>query len=234
MSAGRARWHNTCAASDVRSGVGGCAGLIAKMGLAPIYQRPQTSNPHPEHRIIHTYCAIWRSPGRAMSGAPTLRTCRCGAAFSIWSRSWTGRAERCSLGGCRIRWTRRSASGSAGALAGPRSSTRIRASVHQRRLHRHVARCRSADQHGRTQPLDGQRVLAKRLWRSLKYECVYLNAFETGSELRAGLGRWLSYYNGHRPHSRFAGRTQDEVYGRDGATPYPGHAPDIELTIMTA
>src|SRR3546814_1629242 len=35
-------------------------------------------------------------------------------------------------------------------------------------------------------------VFIERLWRSLKYECVYLNAFETGYELRAGLGRWRS------------------------------------------
>jgi putative transposase len=38
-------------------------------------------------------------------------------------------------------------------------------------------------------------VFIERLWRSLKYECVYLHAFETGSELRAGLSRWIGYYN---------------------------------------
>ena len=35
--------------------------------------------------------------------------------------------------------------------------------------------------------------MIERLWRSLKYECVYLNAFETGSEMRAGIGKWLNY-----------------------------------------
>jgi len=34
-------------------------------------------------------------------------------------------------------------------------------------------------------------VFIERLWRSLKYECIYLNAFETGSETRAGIGRWI-------------------------------------------
>ncbi|WP_371743981.1 transposase, partial [Mangrovicoccus sp. HB161399] len=34
-------------------------------------------------------------------------------------------------------------------------------------------------------------VMIERLWRSLKYECVYLNAFETGSEARTGIGRWI-------------------------------------------
>ena len=55
-------------------------------------------------------------------------------------------------------------------------------------------------------------VFIERLWRSLKYECVFLSAFETGSEARSGIGSWIAYYNGRRPHSTFAGRTPDEVY----------------------
>ena len=47
---------------------------------------------------------------------------------------------------------------------------------------------------------------------TLKYECVFLNAFETGSEARTGIGCWIGYYNADRPHSAFAGRTPDEVY----------------------
>ena len=38
-------------------------------------------------------------------------------------------------------------------------------------------------------------VFIERLWRSLKYECVYIHAFETGSELRAGLAKWIGYNN---------------------------------------
>ncbi len=56
-------------------------------------------------------------------------------------------------------------------------------------------------------------VFIERLWRSLKYECIYLHAFETGSELRAGLAKWIGYYNVRRPHSTLAGRTPDEAYG---------------------
>ena len=59
-------------------------------------------------------------------------------------------------------------------------------------------------------------VFIERLWRSLKYECVYLHAFETGSELRAGLTRWIGYYNTRRPHSALAGQTPDEAYGAAG------------------
>ncbi|MEO1459796.1 MAG: transposase, partial [Pseudomonadota bacterium] len=55
-------------------------------------------------------------------------------------------------------------------------------------------------------------VFIERLWRSLKYECVYLHAFETGSEARAGIGRWIVYYNTERPHSALGGRTPCEAH----------------------
>jgi len=55
-------------------------------------------------------------------------------------------------------------------------------------------------------------VFIERLWRSLKYECVYLNAFESGTEARKGLGNWIAFYNGVRPHSTFEGMTPDEAF----------------------
>jgi putative transposase len=55
-------------------------------------------------------------------------------------------------------------------------------------------------------------VFIERLWRSLKYECVYLNAFEMGSEARAGIGRWIDYYDAVRPHSALGGRTPAEAH----------------------
>jgi putative transposase len=44
-------------------------------------------------------------------------------------------------------------------------------------------------------------VFIERLWRSLKYECVYLQAFETGKEARKGIGDWIDFYGAQRPHS---------------------------------
>jgi putative transposase len=55
-------------------------------------------------------------------------------------------------------------------------------------------------------------VVFERLWRSLKYERVFLNVVETGSDARSGIGSWIGYYNRRRPHSTFGGRTPDEVY----------------------
>ncbi len=59
-------------------------------------------------------------------------------------------------------------------------------------------------------------VMIERLWRSLKYECVYLNAFETGSEARTGIGRWIAFYNTQRPHSALGGRTPVEAHEGPG------------------
>lgn len=51
-----------------------------------------------------------------------------------------------------------------------------------------------------------------RVWRSLKYECVYLNAFETGSEARRGIDAWITYSNERRPHSSHGLLTPTEAY----------------------
>jgi putative transposase len=69
-------------------------------------------------------------------------------------------------------------------------------------------------------------VFIERLWRSLKYECVYLHAFETGSELRAGLGRWIGPITTPSVRTRaLPGRTPVEAYRRIGQSDHGGHAP---------
>ena len=54
-------------------------------------------------------------------------------------------------------------------------------------------------------------VMIERLWRSLKYECVYLHAFETGPAARMGIGKWIDFYHSERPHSALGGRTPVEA-----------------------
>ena len=55
-------------------------------------------------------------------------------------------------------------------------------------------------------------VMIERLWRSVKYECVYINVYESGSGLRLGLKDWFESYNADRPHQGLNDRTPDEVY----------------------
>jgi putative transposase len=55
-------------------------------------------------------------------------------------------------------------------------------------------------------------VFVERLWRSVKYEEVYLRAYDSVGEARASLGRYLDFYNTKRPHSSLDGRTPDHAY----------------------
>ena len=55
-------------------------------------------------------------------------------------------------------------------------------------------------------------VFVERLWRTIKYEEVYLRAYASVSEARASLGRYLAFYNSGRPHSSLDRQTPDEAY----------------------
>lgn len=54
-------------------------------------------------------------------------------------------------------------------------------------------------------------VFVERLWRTIKYGEVYLRACASVSEARAGIGRYLTFYNTHRPHSSLDGKTPDQA-----------------------
>ena len=55
-------------------------------------------------------------------------------------------------------------------------------------------------------------VFVERLWRSVKYEEVYLRAYETVAEARRLIGRYLNFFNTKRPHSSLGARTPDDAY----------------------
>jgi putative transposase len=212
--------------------------LMAKMGLSPIYQRPRTSDPHPEHRI---YPYLLRDleitrPNQVWCADITYIPMRRGFLYLVAVMDWATRkvlawrlsntmdAQFCvealkealaRFGKPEIFNTDQGSQFTSTDFTGVLRDAEVRISMD-----------------GRGRWMDN--VFIERLWRSLKYECVYLNAFENGSELSTGLGRWIGYYNGQRPHSRLGGRTPDEVYEQVAATPSPGHAPEMALTRMAA
>jgi putative transposase len=55
-------------------------------------------------------------------------------------------------------------------------------------------------------------IMKERLWRTLKYECVYLNAFEVGIEAIEDIGKCVEFYNRRSPHSSLDDRTPYEAY----------------------
>jgi putative transposase len=55
-------------------------------------------------------------------------------------------------------------------------------------------------------------VFVERLWRSVKYEEVYLRAYDTVNQAREGIARYMSFYNAARPHKAHGGKTPDSAY----------------------
>jgi putative transposase len=191
--------------------------LMAKMGLAPIYQRPRTTVPHPDHRV---YPYLLRDlvidrPNQVWCADLTYIPMRRGFLYLVAIMDWATRkvlswrvsntmdVEFClealeealaRFGRPEIFNTDQGSQFTSLRFTGLLRDAGVRISMD-----------------GRGRWMDN--VFIERLWRSLKYECVYLHAFETGSALRAGLSRWIDYYNVRRPHSTLAGRTPDEAYG---------------------
>jgi putative transposase len=55
-------------------------------------------------------------------------------------------------------------------------------------------------------------IFVERLWRTLKYECVYLHAWESGSQACAGIREWMDFYNHRSPHSALGGKPPAMIY----------------------
>jgi len=78
-------------------------------------------------------------------------------------------------------------------------------------------RIRRLCRHYTKSPMDSKgrwmdNVMIERLWRSVKYECLYLQEFDSIKELRHALKNWFTFYNEARPHATFNGRTPNDVY----------------------
>jgi putative transposase len=197
--------------------------LMAKIGLAAIYQRPRTTIPHPEHRI---YPYLLRNqvvdrPDQVWCADITYIPMRRGFLYLVAVMDWSTRrvlswrlsntmdADFCiaALEEALARFSRPEIfnSDQGSQFTSPRFTEVLTAAGVR------------ISMDGRGRWMDN--VFIERLWRSLKYECVYLHAFETGSELRAGLLRWISYYKCASQHpsvytieeKRFSGAGGDPV-----------------------
>jgi putative transposase len=80
---------------------------------------------------------------------------------------------------------------------------------------------------GRGRWLDN--VFIERLWRSLKYEEVYLKSYADGREARAGIAAWIAFYNGTRPHQALDDRAPMTVWRAAMTGLLPGNAVDMTL-----
>ncbi|WP_371809483.1 IS3 family transposase [Aliiroseovarius sp. xm-m-339-2] len=190
--------------------------LMRLMRLVPIYQEPNTSKKHPQHKIwpyLLRGMAIDR-PNQVWCADITYIPMRRGFLYLVAIMDWHSRkvlawrlsnsmdADFCvqalkeaiaKHGAPKIFNSDQGSQFTSGAWIDVLTDAKIKISMDGKGAWR-----------------DNRMI--ERLWRSLKYECVYLNAFETGSEMRAGIGKWLTYYNTERPHSTHGLLTPDEAY----------------------
>lgn len=190
--------------------------LMRLMGLMPIYQKPNTSKAAKGHK---TYPYLLRGlrvdrPNQVWCADITYLPMRRGFLYLVAIMDWRTR----KVLAWRISNTLEAdfcveALNEAIARFGPPEimntdqGSQFTSFAWTERLRR-TGVCISMDGKGRF--LDN--IFVERLWRSLKYECVYLHAWETGSEAKAGVGKWIDFYNRKRPHSALGGKPPAVVY----------------------
>ncbi|MCZ8108492.1 MAG: IS3 family transposase [Burkholderiales bacterium] len=179
--------------------------LMRLMRLMPIFQKPDTSRPAKGHKTYPYLLGGLRvdPPNQVWCADITDLPMRRGFLYLVaimdwftrkvlaWRVSNTLEADFCveALNEALYRF------GSPGIMNTDQGS-QFTSFAWTDRLNRVGARI-SMDGKGRC--LDN--IFIERLWRSLKYECVYLHAWETGSQAKAGVGRWIAFYNHQRPHA---------------------------------
>lgn len=201
------------------------ARLMRKMGLSAIYQKPNTSKPFPGHKI-YPYLLKGMTidaPNQVWCADVCYIPMRRGFLYLVaimdwysrkvlsWRLSNTLEADFC-VAALREALARYGAPGIFNTDQGCQFT-----SIEFVEVLKETGVRISMDSKGRWM----DNIMIERLWRSMKYECVYLHAFETGSEARTGIGRWVTFYNEHRPHSRLDDRTPDEAYSQTGGTGSP-------------
>ena len=193
--------------------------LMRQMGLTAIYRRPRTSKPNPTHRIYPYLLRDVRidRPNHVWCTDITYIPMQRGFQYLVVVMDWATRTA--------LSW---------------RLSNTLDSDFCTEALEEALAKYGSPEvfntdqgcqftsddftavlkQAGVQISMDGKgrwmdNVFIERLWRSLKYECVYLHAFQDGLQARQAIDAWLRYYNEERPHSTLTGdRTPMEEYTR--------------------
>jgi putative transposase len=190
--------------------------LMRIMGLEPIYPKPRTSRPHPDHKV-YPYLLRGKTidrPNQVWSADITYIPMRRGFMYLVAVMDWHSRkvlswrvsntleSEFCiealeqalrDHGKPEIFNTDQGAQFTSRGFVGLLESHGIQVSM---------------DGRGRVQ----DNIFIERLWWTLKYHYIYLHSFDNGSELRRGLQQWVDFYNHERSHQSLDNLTPDEVY----------------------
>ena len=192
------------------------ATLMRRMGIEPLYRKPNTSKRHPGH-AVHPYL---------------LRGVAIERANQVWAMDITyipmarGFVYLCAV----VDWASRKVLAHRVSIT---MDTDFCIQAVEEALARHgTPEIFNTDQgsqftsgeftqlliaHGIRISMDGKgawrdNVFVERLWRTIKYDEVYLRAYESASHARASLARFIDFYNARRPHSSLDRKTPDEFY----------------------
>ena len=190
--------------------------LMRIIGLEPIYPKPRTSRPHPEHKVYPYLLRdlIINRPNQVWAADITYIPMSRGFMYLVAVMDWHSRkilswrvsntleSEFCieALEEALLRYgkpeifnTDQGSQFTSQGFVGLLESHGIQVSM---------------DGRGRVQ----DNIFIERLWWTIKYHYLYLHAFDNGTELRRGLHQWVDFYNHHRPHQALDNLTPDEVY----------------------
>jgi putative transposase len=210
--------------------------LMRRMGITAVYRRPKTSGRHPAHPI---YPYLLRGltidrPNQVWSADITYIPMAKGFVFLVAILDWATRKV--------LAWR-----------LSPTLTTDFCVAALEEALDRYgTPEIFNTDQgsqfssavfldvlrrHAIQISMDGRgcwrdNVFVERLWRSVKYEEVYLHAYDTVSEARAGLTRYFTFYNTRRPHQALRARTPDAVFF--SSLPQPRAASSRGLPLIPA
>ena len=202
--------------------------LMRLMGLQPIYRRPRTTVPHPGHKVYPYLLRdrVISRPNQVWCADLTYIPMERGFLYLVAIMDWYSRKV--------LSW-RLSNSMDAGPCVEALEEAMVRHGKPEIMNTDQGSQFTGLDWTGCLQAaevrisMDGKgcwvdNVFIERLWRSLKYECVYLNAFTGGRDARQQIGNWIDYYNTRRPHSSLDGLPPDRIYFA-----CPGLTPDMHM-----
>ena len=199
--------------------------LMQKMGLMAIYQKPRTSEPHPEHKI---YPYLLRdlaitAPNQVWCADVTYIPMRRGFLYLVAVMDWYSRKV--------LSWRLSNTLDADFCVAALEEALTKYGrpgifNTDQGSQFTSLAFTQVLKDAGVRISMDGRgqwrdNIMVERLWRTLKYNCIYLHAFESGSETRRGLEKCFSRYNEERPHSSLDDRTPYEAYWNLPRAGYP-------------
>ncbi len=214
--AGSRMLRDLLAQDGIKVGRKHVATLMKRMGIEALYRKPKTTKKHPQHQV---YPYLLRGlninrPNQVYAMDITYIPMARGFVYLVAVLDWYSRkvlSSRVSITMdvhfCLEALEEAIARYGAPEIVNTDQGSQFTSLAFTGLLKKHGI-CISMDGKGSWR----DNVFIERLWRSVKYEEVYLHAYDTVSESRAGIGRYFNLYNRRRPHSSLKGKTPDQVY----------------------